>query len=123
MKATLFSRVPYRGSAPGGVWPAPPAALSREAAEQSMDAAFGCCYGPDAATQRARTQVRDLKARIELGQLLVGGPETVLTQIREISGELDAGVLDLNLLPVSRDKILCSIELFGTKVLPRMHEL
>ena len=40
-----------------------------------------------------------------------------------IRGALDAGTLDLNFLPVSRDKILRSIELFGTKVLPRMHEL
>ena len=28
-----------------------------------------------------------------------------------------------NFLPVSRDKILRSIELFGTRVLPRMREL
>ena len=40
MKATLFSRVPYMGPAPGGVWPVPPAAFSPEDAEQSMDAAF-----------------------------------------------------------------------------------
>ena len=56
---------------------------------------------------------------MKLGQLLVGGPETVLTQIRAIRAQLDAGILDLNVLPVSRDKILRSIELFGTKVLPR----
>ena len=68
-------------------------------------------------------QARDLTARIELGQLLVGGPETVLAQIRAIRGELAAGILDLNFLPVSRDKILRSIELFGTKVLPRIREL
>ena len=37
MKATLFSRVPYMGPAPGGVWPVPPAAFAPEAAEQSMD--------------------------------------------------------------------------------------
>ena len=46
-----------------------------------------------------------------------------MTQIRAIKAQLDAGILDLNFLPVSRDKILRSIELFGTKVLPRMHEL
>ena len=40
MKATLFSRVPYMGPAPGGVWPVPPAAFAPEAAEQSMDDAF-----------------------------------------------------------------------------------
>jgi len=102
MKATLFSRVPYMGSAPGGVWPVPPAAFSPEAAEQSMDAAF-----------------EQFRLADELGFDWI----TVLTQIRAIRAQLDAGILDLNFLPVSRDKILRSIELFGTKVLPRMHEL
>ena len=78
---------------------------------------------PRRGDQRGRTQTRDLKERVELGQLLVGGPETVLAQIRTIRGALDAGILDLNFLPVSRDKILRSIELFGAKVLPRMREL
>jgi alkanesulfonate monooxygenase SsuD/methylene tetrahydromethanopterin reductase-like flavin-dependent oxidoreductase (luciferase family) len=80
-------------------------------------------YGRDAATQRGRIQSRGLQERIALGQLLLGGPETVLGQIRAIKAELDVGILDLNFLPVSRDKILRSIELFGTKVLPRMREL
>jgi alkanesulfonate monooxygenase SsuD/methylene tetrahydromethanopterin reductase-like flavin-dependent oxidoreductase (luciferase family) len=80
-------------------------------------------YGRDAAAQRGRLQPRDLEERVELGQLLMGGPDTVLAQIRAIRRELDAGILDLNFLPVSRDKILRSIELFGTKVLPRIREL
>ena len=80
-------------------------------------------YGRDAATQRGRLQARALEERIELGQLLVGGPETVLAQIQAIQGELGAGILDLNFLAVSPDKILRAIELFGTKVLPRMREL
>jgi hypothetical protein len=80
MKATLFSRVPYMGSAPGGVWPVPPAA-SCTAGNRAVGEAVASSgsSGRDAATQRARTQVRDLKARI--------------------------------------------VGLFGTKVLPRVHEL
>ena len=80
-------------------------------------------YGRDAATQRGRLQARALEERIALGQLLVGGPDTVLAQIQAIRGELDAGILDLNFLTVSQGKILRAIELFGTKVLPRIREL
>jgi alkanesulfonate monooxygenase SsuD/methylene tetrahydromethanopterin reductase-like flavin-dependent oxidoreductase (luciferase family) len=80
-------------------------------------------YGRDAETQRARLQAHDLKERIELGQMLVGGPDRVLSQIQWIQDELGAGILDLIFAPVGRDKTLHAIELFGTKVLPRMHEL
>jgi len=55
--------------------------------------------------------------------LLVGGPDTVLTQIQSIRDQLGAGILDLSFLPVGREKALRAIDLFGTKVLPRMHEL
>ena len=80
-------------------------------------------YGRDAAAQRGRIQARGLEERIALGQLLVGGPDTVLAQIRAVHAALGAGILDLNFLAVSRDAILRAIELFGTKVLPRMHEM
>jgi hypothetical protein len=38
MKATLFSRVPYMGPAPGGVWLVPPAAFTPEALTASRGA-------------------------------------------------------------------------------------
>src|SRR5918911_5255895 len=37
VKAALFSRVPYLGSAPRGVWPVPADGYSSELAEQSME--------------------------------------------------------------------------------------
>jgi alkanesulfonate monooxygenase SsuD/methylene tetrahydromethanopterin reductase-like flavin-dependent oxidoreductase (luciferase family) len=80
-------------------------------------------HGRDAAAQQARVGRRGLDERIELGQLLAGGPDTVLAQIRSIRDQLGAGVLDLSFLPVGREKALRAIELFGTKVVPRMHEL
>jgi alkanesulfonate monooxygenase SsuD/methylene tetrahydromethanopterin reductase-like flavin-dependent oxidoreductase (luciferase family) len=100
--------------------PAAYTASNRAVGEAVASAGY---YGRDAATQRGRVQVRSLAQRVELGQLLVGGPDTVLAQIRAIRAQLDAGILDLNFLPVSRDAILRSIELFGTKVLPRIREL
>ena len=80
-------------------------------------------YGRDTELQRARLQVRDLDERIELGQLLAGDPERVLSQIRGIRDELGAGILDLTFAPVGRDKMLRAIEQFGKDVLPRMREL
>jgi alkanesulfonate monooxygenase SsuD/methylene tetrahydromethanopterin reductase-like flavin-dependent oxidoreductase (luciferase family) len=61
--------------------------------------------------------------RIERGQLLAGGPESVLQQIKVIREAIGPGTLDISFQPVGREKSLRAIELFGTKVLPRMHEL
>ncbi len=96
-------------------------ALSNKALDEA--AATAGYYGRDTATQRGRLQMRALDERIEQGQLLAGGPERVLSQIKWIQKELGAGILDLGFSPVGRDKTLRAIELFGTKVLPRMHEL
>jgi alkanesulfonate monooxygenase SsuD/methylene tetrahydromethanopterin reductase-like flavin-dependent oxidoreductase (luciferase family) len=80
-------------------------------------------YGADAVGQQLRTSRRELADRIELGQIIVGGPETVLKQVQRIRDELGAGVLDLVVGAQLGEKTLHSIELFGTKVLPRMREL
>jgi alkanesulfonate monooxygenase SsuD/methylene tetrahydromethanopterin reductase-like flavin-dependent oxidoreductase (luciferase family) len=80
-------------------------------------------YGRDAENQRGRLRPHDLASRIELGQLLAGSPATVVSQIRTIRDELGAGVLDLIFQPVGRDKVLKSIELFGTQVLPAIRGL
>ena len=80
-------------------------------------------YGRDTPTQRARLQAHALKERIELGQTLIGSPSTVLKQIEDIYAKLSAGILDLIFLPTGRDKTLKALELFGTKVLPRLRDL
>jgi alkanesulfonate monooxygenase SsuD/methylene tetrahydromethanopterin reductase-like flavin-dependent oxidoreductase (luciferase family) len=81
-------------------------------------------YGRDIETQRGRLQSRGaLMDRIERGQVLVGGPETVLKQIARIRDILGAGILDLVVASQLGDKTTRAIELFGTKVLPRMREL
>ena len=62
--------------------------------------ASACYDGRDAANRRGRRQKGgDLQERIENGQIIAGGPETVLSQITRLRNEL------------------------GTKVLPRMREL
>jgi alkanesulfonate monooxygenase SsuD/methylene tetrahydromethanopterin reductase-like flavin-dependent oxidoreductase (luciferase family) len=80
-------------------------------------------YGRDVENQRGRLQPHDFKERVELGQLLVGSPATVLQQIRAVRDALGCGILDLIFQPVGRDKTLKSIELFGTQVLPGMRDL
>jgi alkanesulfonate monooxygenase SsuD/methylene tetrahydromethanopterin reductase-like flavin-dependent oxidoreductase (luciferase family) len=81
-------------------------------------------YGRDIEGQRGRLQSRGAIAdRIERGQLLVGSPDTVLKQIARIKEILGAGVLDLVVASQLGDKTARGIELFGTKVLPRMHNL
>jgi len=80
-------------------------------------------YGADAVAQRQRTSRRELADRIALGQVIVGGPETVLAQVRHIRDELGAGVLDLVVGAQLGERTLHSIELFGAKVLPRLRGL
>ena len=80
-------------------------------------------HGRDAETQQGRLSNFSLEERIELGQILVGGPETVLRQIRSIHDELGAGILDMHFQNFGREQTLRAIELFGTKVLPRMHDM
>jgi len=96
-------------------------ALSNRALDEAATKAG--YYGRDTATQKARLQMRALDERIEQGQLLAGGPDRVLSQIKWIKDELGPGILDLGFSPVGREKTLHAIELFGTKVLPRMREL
>ena len=53
----------------------------------------------------------------------IGGPDTIIEQIQRCRDEIGAGVIDLSLTsPSSRDMALLtrSLELFGTKVLPRI---
>jgi len=79
-------------------------------------------YGRDE-SQVTRTATRTLQDRIDSGQLLVGSPETIARQIERIRKEIGAGILDCPLAAQLGDKTLRSIELFGTKVLPRIREL
>ena len=64
-----------------------------------------------------------LDERIELGQLLAGGPETVLSQLKAVRDTLGVGIVDLTFIPLTRDKLLHAIELFGTRVLPCIRDL
>ncbi|MBN9084857.1 MAG: hypothetical protein BGP04_26600 [Rhizobiales bacterium 62-17] len=77
-------------------------------------------YGRDADMQRQRLMPRSLQERIDQGQILLGGPDTVLKQIENIKRELGAGVIDFTVAHQMGDKTVRSIELLGEKVLPRI---
>jgi alkanesulfonate monooxygenase SsuD/methylene tetrahydromethanopterin reductase-like flavin-dependent oxidoreductase (luciferase family) len=79
-------------------------------------------YGQDVVGQRQRNSRRELAERIELGQVIVGSPDTVLAQVRRIHDELGAGIVDLVVGVQLGERTMRSIELFGSKVLPRMRE-
>lgn len=98
--------------------------VSQSAANAAINAAIAesAYHGRDGVAQRARTATRDLKDRVEIGQLLVGSPDTVIKQIKRIRGQLGAGMLDCTLAAQLGAKTLRSIELFGTRVLPRIRE-
>ena len=104
-----------RGQRPVGL------TLSNKALEAEV--AEAGYFGRDAAAQRNRLMPHGLKERIELGQILVGSPQTVLRQVRNIRDQLGAGILDLICAVQLGARTHRSIELFGSAVLPRMREL
>jgi alkanesulfonate monooxygenase SsuD/methylene tetrahydromethanopterin reductase-like flavin-dependent oxidoreductase (luciferase family) len=101
---------------------APRIALTNSNAAISAAMTETSYYGRDEA-QATRTSTRTLRDRIQAGQILVGSPATILRQIERIRREIGAGILDCPLGAQLGAKTLRSIELFGTKVLPRMREL
>jgi alkanesulfonate monooxygenase SsuD/methylene tetrahydromethanopterin reductase-like flavin-dependent oxidoreductase (luciferase family) len=107
--------------AAGGL-PALGLSMRNPAIEQA--AAESGYYGRDIEGQRTRLRSRgQVMDRIEKGQILVGSPDTVIKQIARIRDLLGCGVLDLVVASQLGDKVPRAIELFGTKVLPRMHNL
>lgn len=81
-------------------------------------------YGADVDSQRARMLTRnDVDKRIELGQMLLGSPDTVLSQIETIHRRLGPGILDLPPAFQLDERTTRSIELMGEKVLPRIRSL
>ena len=103
-----------------------PQRLSPVLANPELEAAIATTgyYGTDRTKQRARVlQGGGLDERIAAGQILIGSPETVRSQIGEIAERLGAGVLDLVPAFQSGEPTVQSIRLFGEQVLPRIRDL
>ena len=80
-------------------------------------------YGRDIAMQRDRLMPRNLREKIEQGQLLLGSPESVVRQIEDVYRQLGCGVLDLTIAHQMGAKTVRAIELIGEKVLPSIRGL
>jgi alkanesulfonate monooxygenase SsuD/methylene tetrahydromethanopterin reductase-like flavin-dependent oxidoreductase (luciferase family) len=81
-------------------------------------------YERDAPRQRSRLHAGgDLDERIESAQLVLGSPDTVLSQAERIGHELGVDILELAFIAPGPDLAQRSLQLFGTEVLPRMRRL
>ena len=80
-------------------------------------------YGVDHARQGDRVRGhRELADRLELGQIMLGSPATVLAQAERIRRQLGAGIFDLIPAFELGDRTFHSMELFASKVLPLLRE-
>ena len=70
-----------------------------------------------------RYGITDIDERIELGQVLVGSPDTVLSQMKRIHDEVGVGVFEVIFAAPDHGKTLRAIETFGTRVIPRLKEM
>jgi alkanesulfonate monooxygenase SsuD/methylene tetrahydromethanopterin reductase-like flavin-dependent oxidoreductase (luciferase family) len=68
---------------------------------------------------------RGLEDQIELGQLVCGGPQTVLAQIRRLREEIGAGVINciFHIPGLARPFKLRSMRLFASEVMPQARAL
>lgn len=80
----------------------------------------GYFSGPEHRPSEKKVAQTGLQERIDSGQILIGGPETVIKQIRRVKEELGAGILDLTAAIQIGDKTTKSIELMSEKVLPEI---
>jgi alkanesulfonate monooxygenase SsuD/methylene tetrahydromethanopterin reductase-like flavin-dependent oxidoreductase (luciferase family) len=78
-------------------------------------------YGSDLDRQSGRVRRHvGLEERLELGQVMLGSPATVLSQARKIRRELGAGIFDLIPAFELADRTMHSIELMANKVVPHL---
>jgi alkanesulfonate monooxygenase SsuD/methylene tetrahydromethanopterin reductase-like flavin-dependent oxidoreductase (luciferase family) len=78
-------------------------------------------YGADHDRQSGRVRRHvDVAERLELGQIMLGSPATVLAQAERIRRQLGAGVFDLIPAFELGDRTLQSMALFANKVLPML---
>jgi len=80
-------------------------------------------YGGDVRQRERVLEEHSLKDRIALGRIIIGSPETVVSQIASIARALRPGVLDAVSAFQLGERTDRSIALFGEKVLPRIREL
>ena len=80
-------------------------------------------YGSDLDRQSGRVRRHfGLDERLELGQIMLGSPATVLAQAQRIRRQLGAGIFDLIPAFELGERTLNSMALFANKVLPKLRD-
>jgi alkanesulfonate monooxygenase SsuD/methylene tetrahydromethanopterin reductase-like flavin-dependent oxidoreductase (luciferase family) len=80
-------------------------------------------YGKDTEKDRESNIAKHgLEEKIELGELIVGSPETVVSQIKKIHDELGPGILDVISAVQLGDRTNKSLSLMGAKVMPQIKD-
>ena len=80
-------------------------------------------YGKETEKGReANVAKHGLDEKIELGELIVGSPETVVSQIKNIRDELGPGVLDVISAVQLGERTTKSLRLMGSKVMPQIKD-
>lgn len=80
-------------------------------------------YGKDTEKDRESNIAKHgLEEKIELGELIVGSPETVISQIKKIHNELGPGILDVISAVQLGERTNKSLALMGTKVMPQIKD-
>lgn len=80
-------------------------------------------YGADRARQSGRVRSHFEPAdRIQLGQMMLGSPATVIAQAERIRDQIGAGIFDIIPAFELGERTLHSLELFATKVLPQLRD-
>ena len=108
-----------------------------EAAQRAMEAHPGAaavsaagrcrqtrCWNSTPATSRARRGPASVNRALPIN--FVGGPDTVVEQIKRCREETGAGIIDLGFqTPGSSDPdlLMAALELFGNKVLPHIRDI
>lgn len=109
-------------NAPGGGAARVGVSVSNKAVEEAVkDAGY---YGRDVEGQRGRLFSRgQLEDRIESGQILVGGPDTVISQIKKLKATVGCGVMDLTIGGDLGERTKKSIRLMGETILPQIRDV
>jgi len=81
-------------------------------------------FGADSEKQRESSiATHGLEEKVKLGELLVGSPATVASQIKTIADELNPGILDFICAVQLGERTEKSIRLIGEKVLPLIRDM
>ncbi|MFP6733259.1 MAG: hypothetical protein VB959_05415, partial [Rhodospirillales bacterium] len=80
-------------------------------------------YGKNTEKDREATiATHGFEEKIELGELLVGSPDTVVSQIKKIRDQLGPGILDVICAVQLGKRTEKSLRLMGSKVMPQIKD-